>query len=94
MTRSAGVDRLAGAGFHPAARLGCRDAVIGGVVTELIPEDIGALAMAGLDDVPADLQGSASYRNPGGCRDGGPRLGRCRPRSQQGDRRCMSCRSS
>jgi carbon-monoxide dehydrogenase medium subunit len=53
---------LLGLGSTPRRASNAEEAVTGRVVTELIPEDIGALAMAGLDDVPADLQGSASYR--------------------------------
>ncbi|OBG27310.1 xanthine dehydrogenase family protein subunit M [Mycobacterium sp. E3198] len=37
-------------------------AVVGKPVGELVAEDIGRAAMADLDDVPTDLQGSASYR--------------------------------
>lgn len=35
---------------------------VGRPIGELVPEDIGEAAMKGLDDVPNDLQGSASYR--------------------------------
>ena len=37
-------------------------AAIGRPVGELVPEEIGQAAMTGLDDIPNDLQGSASYR--------------------------------
>ncbi|MCV7119948.1 xanthine dehydrogenase family protein subunit M, partial [Mycobacterium nebraskense] len=37
-------------------------AAIGRPVGELAPEEIGRAAMTGLDDIPNDLQGSASYR--------------------------------
>ncbi|BBZ73176.1 FAD binding domain-containing protein [Mycobacterium paraseoulense] len=37
-------------------------AAVGRPVAELVPEEIGEAAMSGLDDVPNDLQGSASYR--------------------------------
>lgn len=37
-------------------------AVLGKPVGELVAEDIGRAAMTGLDDVPADLQGSPEYR--------------------------------
>jgi carbon-monoxide dehydrogenase medium subunit len=37
-------------------------AAVGKPVGELVPEEIGRAAMTGLDDVPSDLQGSASYR--------------------------------
>ncbi|OBF59267.1 carbon monoxide dehydrogenase [Mycobacterium sp. 852002-50816_SCH5313054-b] len=36
--------------------------VVGKPVGELVAEDIGRAAMADLDEVPTDLQGSASYR--------------------------------
>ncbi|EFG76653.1 FAD binding domain in molybdopterin dehydrogenase [Mycobacterium parascrofulaceum ATCC BAA-614] len=35
---------------------------VGRPIGELVPEEIGEAAMKGLDDVPNDLQGSASYR--------------------------------
>ncbi|OBG20977.1 xanthine dehydrogenase family protein subunit M [Mycobacterium sp. 852002-51057_SCH5723018] len=37
-------------------------AAVGKPVGDLVPEEIGRAAMTGLDDVPSDLQGSASYR--------------------------------
>jgi carbon-monoxide dehydrogenase medium subunit len=37
-------------------------AAIGKPVGELVAEEIGRAAMTGLDDIPSDLQGSASYR--------------------------------
>ncbi|GAA4534810.1 FAD binding domain-containing protein [Mycobacterium paraffinicum] len=37
-------------------------AAVGRPVGELVPEEIGEAAMSGLDDIPNDLQGSASYR--------------------------------
>ncbi|OCB36780.1 carbon monoxide dehydrogenase [Mycobacterium malmoense] len=37
-------------------------AAVGRPVGELVPDEIGEAAMNGLDDVPNDLQGSASYR--------------------------------
>jgi CO/xanthine dehydrogenase FAD-binding subunit len=37
-------------------------AAVGKPVGELVAEEIGRAAMTGLDDVPTDLQGSASYR--------------------------------
>lgn len=37
-------------------------AVVGKPVGELVAEEIGRAAMTGLDEVPTDLQGSASYR--------------------------------
>ncbi|OBF59820.1 carbon monoxide dehydrogenase [Mycobacterium sp. 852002-53434_SCH5985345] len=37
-------------------------AAVGRPVGELVPEEIGEAATSGLDDIPNDLQGSASYR--------------------------------
>jgi CO/xanthine dehydrogenase FAD-binding subunit len=37
-------------------------AIVGTPIGELVAEEIGRAAMAGLDDIPTDLQGSASYR--------------------------------
>ncbi|MGO9383860.1 MAG: FAD binding domain-containing protein [Mycobacterium sp.] len=53
---------LLGLGCTPRRATLAETAVIGKPVSELVPEEIGRAAMAGLDDVPADLQGSASYR--------------------------------
>ncbi|MGO9925086.1 MAG: FAD binding domain-containing protein [Mycobacterium sp.] len=53
---------LLGLGSTPRRATSAETAVIGKPVSELVPEEIGRAAMAGLDDVPADLQGSASYR--------------------------------
>ncbi|MDP9167172.1 MAG: xanthine dehydrogenase family protein subunit M [Actinomycetota bacterium] len=53
---------LLGLGSTPERATEAEDAVTGAAVTDVTPEDIGRLAMSGLHDVPADLQGSASYR--------------------------------
>jgi len=53
---------LLGLGSTPERGTAAEDAVVGRPVGELRADDIGALAMSGLQDVPADLQGSASYR--------------------------------
>jgi aerobic carbon-monoxide dehydrogenase medium subunit len=53
---------LLGLGSTPRRATSAETAVIGKPVSELVPEEIGRAAMAGLEDVPADLQGSASYR--------------------------------
>ena len=53
---------LLGLGSTPERGTPAEDAVVGRTVTELRADDIGALAMSGLQDVPTDLQGSASYR--------------------------------
>lgn len=53
---------LLGLGPTPRRATAAEAAVIGKPVGELVPEEIGRAAMTGLDDVPTDLQGSASYR--------------------------------
>jgi CO/xanthine dehydrogenase FAD-binding subunit len=53
---------LLGLGSTPRRATAAEAAVIGRPVGELVPEDIGRAAMTGLDDIPTDLQGSASYR--------------------------------
>jgi carbon-monoxide dehydrogenase medium subunit len=51
-------------GLGPAARraTAAEQAVLGRPVADIRAEELGALAMAGLDGVPEDLQGSARYR--------------------------------
>jgi carbon-monoxide dehydrogenase medium subunit len=53
---------LLGLGSTPRRATAAEEAVVGKPVSEVSPEEIGRAAMTGLDDVPADLQGSASYR--------------------------------
>jgi carbon-monoxide dehydrogenase medium subunit len=53
---------LLGLGSTPGRATAAEEAITGRPVSELSPEEIGQAAMTGLDDVPADLQGSASYR--------------------------------
>jgi carbon-monoxide dehydrogenase medium subunit len=53
---------LLGLGSTPKRATTAEDAVVGTAVTDITPEEVGRLAMSGLADVPADLQGSASYR--------------------------------
>jgi carbon-monoxide dehydrogenase medium subunit len=53
---------LLGLGSTPRRATAAEAAVIGKPIGELVPEEIGRAAMTGLDDVPADLQGSAGYR--------------------------------
>jgi carbon-monoxide dehydrogenase medium subunit len=53
---------LLGLGSTPRRGSAAEEAVFGTPLTELMPDEIGEAAMAGLDDIPADLQGSASYR--------------------------------
>ena len=53
---------LMGLGSTPRRGAAAEAAVVGQRAAEVTPEEIGALAMTGLDDIPADLQGSAGYR--------------------------------
>jgi aerobic carbon-monoxide dehydrogenase medium subunit len=53
---------LLGLGSTPKRAVRAENAVIGEPAGELTPKEIGELAMAGLDDVPTDLQGSVAYR--------------------------------
>ena len=53
---------LLGLSATPRRASAAESAVTGRPVTDVTPEDVGELAMAGLDDIPADLQGSADYR--------------------------------
>ena len=53
---------LLGLGSTPRRATAAETAAIGRPISELVPEEIGQAAMSGLDDIPADLQGSASYR--------------------------------
>ncbi len=53
---------LLGLGSTPKRGTPAEDAITGRPVTDITAEELGRLAMSGLEDVPADLQGSASYR--------------------------------
>jgi carbon-monoxide dehydrogenase medium subunit len=53
---------LLGLGSTPKRASFAEAAVTGTVVTDVAADEIGRLAMSGLEDVPTDLQGSASYR--------------------------------
>jgi aerobic carbon-monoxide dehydrogenase medium subunit len=53
---------LMGLGSTPRRASAAEAAVVGQRVMAVTPEEIGELAMTGLDDIPTDLQGSASYR--------------------------------
>jgi carbon-monoxide dehydrogenase medium subunit len=53
---------LLGLGSTPERGTPAEEAVVGRPVSELGADEIGALAMSGLHDVPTDLQGSVSYR--------------------------------
>jgi carbon-monoxide dehydrogenase medium subunit len=53
---------LLGLGSTPLRGSAAEDAVIGSAVGDVSASEIGKLAIDGLDDIPADLQGSAAYR--------------------------------
>jgi carbon-monoxide dehydrogenase medium subunit len=53
---------LLGLGSTPLRGSGAEEAVVGKAVGDVAAEEIGQLAISGLDDIPADLQGSAAYR--------------------------------
>jgi carbon-monoxide dehydrogenase medium subunit len=53
---------LLGLGSTPLRGSAAEQAVLGRPVGEITPEDIGELAIGSLDEIPADLQGSAAYR--------------------------------
>ncbi|HUO39885.1 MAG TPA: xanthine dehydrogenase family protein subunit M [Mycobacterium sp.] len=53
---------LLGLGSTPKRARAAEAAVIGQAVGDVSAQEVGDLAMTGLDDIPADLQGSASYR--------------------------------
>jgi carbon-monoxide dehydrogenase medium subunit len=53
---------LLGLGSTPLRGSAAEAAVLGRPVGDVDAEEIGELVIRGLDDIPADLQGSASYR--------------------------------
>jgi len=53
---------LIGLGSTPERAAHAEESVVGRAVSEIEAGQIGRLAMAGLESVPADLQGSADYR--------------------------------
>ncbi len=53
---------LIGLGGTPMRATTAEADLTGGPIDEVAPDDVGAQAMAGLDDVPADLHGSSWYR--------------------------------
>ncbi|WP_319455028.1 MULTISPECIES: xanthine dehydrogenase family protein subunit M [unclassified Mycobacterium] len=53
---------LLGLGSTPKRGTPAEDAITGRPVTDISADELGRLAMSGLEDVPTDLQGSASYR--------------------------------
>lgn len=54
---------LLGLGSTPKRAAEAEAAVIGRPVADVTADEIGDLAMTGLDEIPTDLQGSASYRS-------------------------------
>ncbi|OSC38128.1 FAD binding domain-containing protein [Mycobacterium decipiens] len=53
---------LLGLGSTPRRATAAETAVVGMPVSELAAAEVGETAMTGLDDIPEDVQGSASYR--------------------------------
>jgi aerobic carbon-monoxide dehydrogenase medium subunit len=53
---------LIGLGPTPVRAAEAEQGVVGSTVTDIVPEDLGRLAMRGLEAVPSDLHGSAEYR--------------------------------
>lgn len=53
---------LLGLSATPRRASAAEEAIAGRPVGDITAEEIGELAMNGLDDIPADLQGSADYR--------------------------------
>ncbi len=53
---------LLGLGSTPERGTAAEEAIVGRPVTDITADDLGRLAMSGLQNVPADLQGTASYR--------------------------------
>ena len=53
---------LLGLGSTPHRGSAAERSVVGRPVSEVTPDEIGELAMTGLEDIPTDLQGSAAYR--------------------------------
>lgn len=53
---------LVGLGATPRRATAAEGEVVGRAVSEISAEELGQHALAGLDGVPSDLQGSASYR--------------------------------
>ncbi|AFM19249.1 aerobic-type carbon monoxide dehydrogenase, middle subunit CoxM/CutM-like protein [Mycolicibacterium chubuense NBB4] len=53
---------LLGLGSTPERGTPAEQAVVGRPVTDITAEELGRLAVSALEDVPADLQGTAAYR--------------------------------
>jgi len=54
---------LLGLGSTPLRGSVAEDAVVGSAADAVSAEEVGRLAMSGLSDIPADLQGSSDYRS-------------------------------
>ena len=61
---------LIGLGSTPVRATAAEGAAAGRAVAEVPADELGQQAMAGLDEVPSDLQGSASLPHARRCRDG------------------------
>ena len=53
---------LIGLGSSPVRATGAEAAATGATVTDVDPDELGRAALAGLDEIPSDLHGSAGYR--------------------------------
>lgn len=53
---------LIGLGSTPLRATAAEQAAVGTAAAELVPDELGRLAVADLDDIPADLHGTAAYR--------------------------------
>ena len=53
---------LLGMGATPLRGSSAEEEVLGRAVDEITPDEVGRLAVSSLDEIPADLQGSAAYR--------------------------------
>jgi carbon-monoxide dehydrogenase medium subunit len=53
---------LIGLGSAPVRASEAEAAALGATVTDIAPGDLGRAALAGLDEIPSDLHGSAAYR--------------------------------
>jgi carbon-monoxide dehydrogenase medium subunit len=53
---------LLGLGSTPLRGSAAEQAIVGTPLGDITGEEVGRLAIGGLDDIPADLQGSAGYR--------------------------------
>lgn len=53
---------LLGLGSTPLRGTPAEAAVTGRAVSDISAEEVGRLALSGIDDIPSDLQGSAAYR--------------------------------